>query len=229
MIKLDKISEISDGKTEISKGYLDIKPVEEITDQEASDFISNELKKAHDESEIDTYDRLLSEVFNRSEEDVDVEFNIGDRLSKVIEKFKVSNWEDLDINAKLPVIKELIDAIGDELGLNKIPELVIAEDKDDAYGAYDARNNSVTLNGNYLNNASELVNTIAHELRHAFQHMRAELLETWEDAIYKANFDNYIYPVALPAGGWLFFTDYMDQYVEVEARVFANLLTEAMK
>ena len=33
----------------------------------------------------------------------------------------------------------------------------------------------------------------------------------------------------MPGGGWLFFTDYQDQYVEVDARAFANLFTEAMK
>ena len=41
--------------------------------------------------------------------------------------------------------------------------------------------------------------------------------------------DNYISPLPLPGGGWLFFTDYQDQYVEVDARAFANLFTEAMK
>ena len=58
---------------------------------------------------------------------------------------------------------------------------------------------------------------------------RAGLLETREDALYRVNLDNYISPIPLLGGGWLFFTDYQDQYVEVDARAFANLFTEAMK
>lgn len=81
----------------------------------------------------------------------------------------------------------------------------------------------------YFNDSSELVNTIAHEMRHAYQEYRAGLLETREDELYRVNLDNYISPVQLPEGGWLFFTDYQDQYVEVDARAFANLFTEAMK
>ena len=93
---------------------------------------------------------------------------------------------------------------------------------------YDVKNNMVVLNSQFLSNPLELVNTIAHELRHAFQHMRAEKLETREDARYKVNFDNYISPVLLPGGEWLFFTDYYSQYVEVDARVFADKVMEAM-
>ena len=73
------------------------------------------------------------------------------------------------------------------------------------------------------------MNTIAHEVRHAYQHMRADVLDTWKDALFKVNFDNYISPLPLLGGGWLFFVDYMDQYVEVDARAFANLFTEAMR
>ena len=73
------------------------------------------------------------------------------------------------------------------------------------------------------------INTIAHEMRHAYQEQRAGILETKEDALFKLNLDNYISPVPLPGCGWLFFTDYQDQYVEADARAFANLFTEAMK
>lgn len=47
-------------------------------------------------------------------------------------------------------------------------------------------------------------------------------------SLYKVSFDNYISPVPLPGGGWLFFVDYFDQYVEVDARAFANKFAEVM-
>ena len=42
------------------------------------------------------------------------------------------------------------------------------------------------------------------------------------------SYENYISPLPLPGGGYLFFVDYFNQYVEVDARAFANLFTEAM-
>lgn len=48
------------------------------------------------------------------------------------------------------------------------------------------------------------------------------------NALYKVNFDNYVSTRSLPGGGYLFFVDYLNQYVEVDARAFANLFTEAM-
>lgn len=229
MIKIDRAPEVSETKTDVSKAYLNIKPVENMSDQETADFIDREFKKAHDEAEIDTYDKLLSEVFNKSEEEINVDFSLEDRIISIIEKFKVGNWNSLDISEQRVAIKELVSTVGKELGIDKIPNLLISENEDDAYGFYDPEKNIVMLNKKYFDNPSELVNTIAHELRHAYQHMRAEILATWEDALYKVNYENYISPYLLPAGGWLFFTDYMNQYVEVDARAFANKFTEAMK
>ena len=52
-----------------------------------------------------------------------------------------------------------------------------------------------------------------------------ELQETWQDTLYKLNFENYISPISLADGKYLFFTDYQDQLVEAEARAFANIFT----
>ncbi len=190
--------------------------------------ITNEFEKAYEETEVDTYDKLLSEVFNRFEDEFDIDFNISDKLSAILKKFRTEDWEAMDIKDKMPVIKELINVLGKELGLDKVVELLISDDKNDVYGFFDARNNTIMLNSNYFDNASELVDTIAHELRHAYQHMRAEVLDTWEDALFKVNFENYISPLPLPEGGNLFFWDYYHQYVETDARTFANIFTEAM-
>ena len=118
--------------------------------------------------------------------------------------------------------------VGKELGIEKIPEVTITNDGDNAYGYYDQNKNLISINEKYTNNPVEVVNTIAHELRHAYQHYRAEVLESWGDALFKVNYDNYISPMQLSNGGWLFFTDYQDQYVEVDARAFAKIFTEAM-
>jgi hypothetical protein len=63
MIKMDNVSETSDLKSEVSRSYLNIKPKEKMSDQEAADFISKEFEEAHEVAEFDTYDKLLSEAF----------------------------------------------------------------------------------------------------------------------------------------------------------------------
>lgn len=225
---MDKIPEMSESKSDVSKGYLNIKPVESMSDQEASDFFAKEFEKAHEEAEIDTYDKLLSEVFNRTEDELNIDFNVSDRIMTVLEKFKSEGWNTLDTKEQMSAIRDLVKAIGKELQIDKLPGIEILEDEDDAYGFFDAISNKIVLNPKYFDNPVELVNTVAHELRHAYQHMRAEVLDTWEDALYKVNFENYISPLPLPGGGYLFFVDYLNQYVEVDARAFANLFTEAM-
>lgn len=227
MIKLDRAPETSETKPEVSNSYLNIKPKERMSDQELADSISKEFEDARNMAEMDDYDRLISEVFNCSEEDIDIDFHFTEEISNLLENFKPDKWDKLDVSEKAETINNLTKAIGEALQLDSIPGVVIS-DGDDAYGFYDAKNNSIVLNSRFLADPIELVNTIAHELRHAFQHMRAEKLETWEDARYRVNLDNYISPAPLPGGGWLFFMDYYYQYVEVDARVFANKFTEAM-
>lgn len=115
------------------------------------------------------------------------------------------------------------------LGWIKYHRFRFFDDEGGAYGDYNPANNMINLNKSYFSDSPEMANTLMHELRHAYQRFRAEILDTWEDALFRVNLDNYISPMPLPGGGWLFFTDYTDQYVEVDARAFANLFTEAMK
>ena len=206
----------------------EIKPSGSMTDQETDAFWKAEYQKAHDEVSLDEYDTLLSEVFNRSEDELDIDFVIGDKLVKLLDQFSPETWEYTDDSEKDEIISEFVSALSEDLGLEDMPEVAVFDD-DDAYGFYSPSDNTINLNRQYFDNPVELVNTIAHEMRHAYQEYRAGLLETREDALYRVNLDNYISPIPLPGGGWLFFTDYQDQYVEVDARAFANLFTEAMK
>jgi hypothetical protein len=230
MIKLNEVSETNEDVSVVSKGYLNIQPTDRMSDQEVSDFIAKEFEKVHDEAESDTYDKLMSEVFNRSEDEMDIDFNISEPIMSVLEKFKSEEWGEMDIKEQMLAVRELVKTIGKELQLDQLPEVELLSDRDeDAYGLFDAVSNKIILNPKYFDDPGELVNTVAHELRHAYQHMRAEMLETKEDTLYKLNFENYISPLSLPGGGYLFYVDYLDQYVEVEARAFANLFSEAMR
>ena len=227
MIKLDNVKETSETRTEVSRPYLDIKPQEYLSDLELTDLISKEFEDAHNVAEFNDYGSLLSEVFNCSEDEINIDFSVTDEILEIMKCFTPENWASMSNSEKVEAINNLTIEIGRALKLDNIPKVDITNG-DDSYGFYNVKNNMVVLNSQFLSNPLELVNTIAHELRHAFQHMRAEKLETREDARYKVNFDNYISPVLLPGGEWLFFTDYYSQYVEVDARAFADKVTEAM-
>lgn len=228
MIKMSDIIEASD-KADVSEKFRNIKPAEKISDQEADDFWTAEFERTQEEAETDPYDKLLSEAFNRSEDELNIEFDINEDIISVLKRFKPENWDSMNESNRLSALKELAKTVGEKLGLDNIPSISFYEEDGGAFGGYDPSNNVINLNKLYFKDPAEVVNTLTHELRHAFQHFRAEILDTWEDALFRVNFDNYISPIPLPGGGWLFITDYMDQYVEVDARAFANLFTEAMR
>ena len=227
MIRIDGFSEVFGSKSDIAKGYLDVNPAEIMTDQDMANYISKEFDEAHNVVEFDTYEKLMSEVFDLSEDEIDIDFTPDEKLITLLEHFKPDMWESMDEIERKDAVNVLATAIGEALELDSMPDIII-EEGDDSYGLYDYKNNIIVLNSGYFSEPMELVNTIAHELRHAYQHMRADLLETRNDALYKVNFDNYISPVPIPGGGWLFFMDYYDQYVEVDARAFSHKFMEAM-
>lgn len=229
MIKLMEQTDASEKfKLDIAEKYKNIKPVEKMSDVEVDDFWTAEFAKEQEEPEADFYEQLLSEIFNRSEDELDIDFEIDDMLQDFLQKFEKEQWSGLSEADKFSAIKELAKEVGGRLGLEKTPGIETFYGENAPYGNFDPLDNVINLNKQYFDNPKELVNTIAHELRHAYQNMRADILETWEDALFKCNFNNYISPIPLPDGGFLFFTDYQDQYVEVDARVFANIFTEAM-
>lgn len=89
-------------------------------------------------------------------------------------------------------------------------------------GSFSVADNQIILNSDLFSNPKELTNTIAHETRHAYQWMRADMSETHEDQLFKMSHLLYV----TPEEDWY---GYVNQYVEVDARVFANIITEAMR
>lgn len=222
MGELNRRRESFEIKDSSSNGYLDIKPQENITKQEASDFIAKEFEKAHYEVEFGDYSQLISEIFNRSEDELDIDFEINGETREALEKFRPEKWEALDETERMTAIKELVNVIGGGLQIDKLPDIELMSEGP-ALGLFDYNVNKIRLNERYFDNPIELVDTIAHEMRHAYQHMRAEIYGTKTDRLYVANFDNYI-PIQYDSdGNCVNFSDYSDQLVEVDARVFADI------
>lgn len=210
-------------------GYKEIIPDKQLTDTEVEDYWNSEFQASEGQADVDSYDCLLSEVFNRCEEDIRIDFEPDGKLLKSLESFSAGNWKELSYKDRIDAITDFADVLGKEMNLENPPKIVFVEEKEGSYGGYILGKNQIEINSKYLDDPEELVDTIAHEMRHAYQHYRADILETKEDALFRINFDNYITPVELPAGGYLMYFDYYGQYVEADARAFANKITEAIK
>ena len=221
MIKFgDVSSELQKNSLEDTNAYKEIKPQEALSKEMADDYWNNLFENEIETPEFD--DELLFSVFDRSENEFDFDFEISDDIIELLQKIKGSEWAYLDDAEKADTIEALSDKISEMLGLKERPDISYYDaDKNDC-GVYNQATHSVELNRSLLNDPDELINTIAHELRHAYQHQKAMIPESELDLLYRVNFDNYISPLPLGDGKFLFFTDYQDQLVEVEARAFAK-------
>ena len=219
MIKFgDVSSELHNNSPEDTNAYKEIKPQEALSKEAADDYWDNLF-----ENEIETpeFDELLFSVFDRSEDEFDFDFEVSDDIIELLQKIKGSEWAYLDDAEKADTIEALSDKISELLGLRERPDISYY-DADKNCGVYNHATHSIELNRSLLNDPGELIDTIAHELRHAYQHQKAMAPESELDLLYRVNFDNYISPLPLGDGKFLFFTDYQDQLVEVEARAFAK-------
>lgn len=223
-----KRSEITVNSVETSgKDYRDIKPERNMSVKDISDTVALEFNKLRDEEKAAQED-LFSEAFNRHEDEFNLSFDFNKEIKDILQKFNPENWEHMNDKERMSAVQDLARAIGDQLGIKKSPKIQVRDDMGDSLGNYDPKAKTVNLNSRYFDKPADLVDTIAHEMRHAYQHERAEKGETREDLIYKNNFAFYIEPLPLPNGDYIFFTDYYSQYVEAEARAFANLFKREM-
>lgn len=229
MIRIDSSFDALDCKTSENKSYLDIRSKSELSNKDINDYIKSEFEKAHREAMLEPYDKLLEEVYDVSEDDISIDYEVSDQVKEILTDFKFVSWMTLDDSERLDTIEKLVNAVSDELEIKDKPKIVLADENEDFFGAYDPQENTIILNRKGFIDPRELVDTITHELRHAYQHMRAEKLETHEDALFRVNLENYISPEQNEDGEFLNFYEYQNQYVEVDAMAFADKFTEAMK
>ena len=103
------------------------------------------------------------------------ETNVNDLRAKIqrLNDFKNANWDKLSEKEKNEIetiIGNLTSVIGKELDLKEMPKLETYHANDDSvYGAYDSKNNIIYLNTTHLTDGMETIDTLAHEMRHAWQ------------------------------------------------------------
>ena len=221
MIKFGEItSEVQKVNTENTDAYKEIKPQEEMSKEAADNYWEDFFNDEIDDTEA--ADELLYDVFDRYEDEFDFNLDIDDDIVELLQNIKDTEWIYLDEDEKMEMIDTLSDKIGEMLELKEQPEVIYYDADENDCGAYNQATNSIELNSSLLTSPEDLIETIAHELRHAYQYQKSRDPETRLDLLYRVNFENYISPISLGDGKYLLFTDYQDQLVEVEARAFAK-------
>lgn len=219
MVKFDALLNKSDiVETKPSEFHAEIYSDECFSKEKAKSFWNDVFGKkgTFDEEEY------LPEIFGCSEDEFKFIIDYTDKLTKCLNGFETDSWNEQSLEEKKERIDRLTKLIGEQLELKEMPYISYFEGPDVMCGSFDQSKNTMELNCILLDNPKELVNTIAHELRHAYQYQRAMNPESLTDMLYRLNFDNYISPVCLGNGKYLYYTDYQDQLVEAEARAFAK-------
>ena len=209
-VEKDLVTEKSKLSSEQSKLYWD-----SLFQNNASETKSSLVEDDLSEEEI------FNEIFSKNENDFDFPYDIsGANIETALQEFNDDVWTEKTIESKKESIDRFVNCIGkDILDLDEIPPVELFEGESYELGAYIYPANRIEVNQELLNDPSKLLNSLAHEMRHAYQHKRAILLETRLDYLYKYNFEHYIAPSS-------FFMLYQNQLVESEARAFANLFNQ---
>ena len=208
-----------------SPALKEIKP-ERISGSDARNFWDElfSTETANDISEISEED-VWQEIFGRDEHEFQFDFEIDESILAMLDKFDPVEWDCLTDEERVEVINQFVSVLADKLELDEKPKVVFFEGVPTSLGAFSPADNCVELNIALLDHPDVLRNVIPHEMRHAYQHQRADVQETWMDFLFLINFNNYITPVRLGDNTCLYYTDYHDQLVEAEARAFASLFS----
>jgi len=214
-----------DSPSDTLNSFKDIKSVDSLSADKVRGFWDKLFGKK-ETYKPDENDNYFSEVFGRTSDEFQFDFEMGLELRNGLEKFNYARWGILSERERITTIKDFASSLSEKLGLENPPRIEFFTGPQDSCGAYNFGTNTITLNRTLLYDPVEAVDTIAHETWHAYQHQRASAMETRQDYLYKLNFDNYVSPVPLGDGKYLFFPDYQEQLVEAEARAFASIFRE---
>ena len=146
------------------------------------------------------------------------------------EKYSPENWDRSSLYERKQILQNYMNEVIEIYGVQEVDTDIIWDskatysDKSVTWGYYTHSKHSVTLNENVLTDNIEnwdsydLIETVSHELRHAYQQeavdnptdymVSKETIELW-----KENFDNYI-------SSGTDYKKYREQPVEVDARDF---------
>lgn len=208
-----------DNRKDIADYRLIIPVNHALHESDAIEFLDSLFSKEKSE-QIDVDFDL---IYNRSENEFSFSIETSSKdINEALVPFKAETWRYMSLIEKEKAIERFKGAVGTCLDISECPRIAYYISPEDDCGYYDPSRNTIGINRTNMDDAQSIVNTISHEMRHAYQKERIKILETEMDYLYMLNFENYISPIEIN-GGYVGFLDYQNQLVEAEARAFANL------
>lgn len=93
---------------------------------------------------------------------------------RALKQFNEAEWNKMSISEKKSAIEQLAKVISNELGLENPPNIKYYYEKGSTYGYFYDEDNALYINTYFFSNGDtpwvEIVDTVAHETRHAYQH-----------------------------------------------------------
>jgi len=189
----------------------------EIIEEGDSDLSTNTI---NEDCGLDCEDSIDDDVSTIEPEDVQIDTSETEtsdaRLDTMLDNFQETNWDKLELDEQKELLTSLGDCLADTTGNKNPPEIIFSDTMEDGeYGAFIPETNTLEINENMLDDSSEAVDTVAHEMWHAYQQQCACDPTSEKGREYQDGFDDYISPE-------YDFEGYENQMVETEAREFAQ-------
>lgn len=96
-----------------------------------------------------------------------------------LRQFGEKNWNAMSMAEKKSAVENLARVVAGELGLKNPPQVKFYSSNDRTYGYFSDSKNALYINTKYFNTVQgsrpawvEIVDTVAHEMRHAYQYAR---------------------------------------------------------
>lgn len=145
-----------------------------------------------------------------------------ENLESLLKKFAPDKWKYTSDSDRLQAAIDYASYHVNKLGLRGQIRFRCKPMSDNDYGNYDPNIKGITINSYYMSNPDILINTIAHECKHAEQHVRAMNPKTKEDLEFKHNVENYITAEED-------YQAYFNQILEKDARKYADVYSNTYK
>lgn len=171
---------------------------------------------------IDSVKDLIETKYLEAPGDLEQICQVSDCLSEV-DEIRYENWVKLPYEDRQIVLQNLEYRIA-EIEHREPCQLNFSVMEERMYGEFSPTTKDITINGRYVISSDfqdykEVVDTLIHEGRHAYQDYNIAIREVHSDSNitneWAYNFDNYISP------SWDF-QAYFEQPVEKDAREFAE-------
>lgn len=169
----------------------------------------------------DYYENYIDYIYNRHPAEFIYNFENDIIIDDILDKISFE-WQNLYEGEKRSLINEFKNVLCEKLDITYKPSIVYGDMDKMESGEFIKEDNEILINKNLLNDPKELIDTMAHEIRHAYQWQCAERGENVQDILFRTSFENYIMPFTQDEITQNFM-DYKQQLVEADADAFADL------